>query len=123
MKKILVIEDELAICDLLATMLRKKGYEVILAGNGKDGLARFRAERPDLTVLDLKMPPAMDGLTVLKKLHAADPKTPVVVLTGTDIEESEEQLLALGAAALIRKEVSLHRLGDTLKRLLHPHMI
>ena len=60
MAKILVIDDEPGIRDLLDTLLRRKGYDVVLAESGQKGLDLFRRERPDVIVLDLKMP-GMDG--------------------------------------------------------------
>ena len=56
MAKILVIDDELGIRNLLDTLLRRKGYDVILADGGRKGLELFRREHPDVVVLDLKMP-------------------------------------------------------------------
>jgi len=64
MAKILVIDDEQGIRDLLDTLLRRKGYDVVLAESGQKGLALFRRERPDVVVFDLKIP-GMDGLAVL----------------------------------------------------------
>jgi CheY-like chemotaxis protein len=64
MAKILVIDDEEGIRNLLDTLLRLKGYDVVLVASGRKGLELFRRERPDVVVLDLKMP-GMDGITVL----------------------------------------------------------
>ena len=81
MSKILVIDDEQGIRNLLDTLLSRKGYEVILASNGQKGLELFRRERPDVVVLDLKMP-EMNGLTVLQQVRQLNPVQPVVILTG-----------------------------------------
>lgn len=121
MEKILVIDDEPGIRGLLATVLERKGYAVVLADSGRKGLDLFRRERPDLIVLDLKMPD-IDGITVLQDIRGMDVETPVVILTGASTENAEKQARELGAAAVIEKEFSLHRLGDTLRRVLsHPH--
>ena len=116
-KKILVIDDEPGIRGLLAMMLERKGYAVLLAEDGRKGLDLFRRERPDLIVLDLKMP-EMDGITVLQDIRAVTEETPVVILTGGGTDQPEKQARELGAAAFIEKEFSLHRLGETLLRLL-----
>ena len=79
MAKVLVIDDEPGIRDLLDTLLRRKGYDVIVAESGQKGLECFRRARPDVLVLDLKMP-GMDGLTVLQQVRSLDPKTPVIIL-------------------------------------------
>ncbi len=117
MAKILVIDDEQCIRTLLETLLSRKGYEVMLASSGQNGLEVFRREHPDAVVLDLKMP-VMDGLTVLKEIRRIDSRRPVIVLTGAATPEMEQQANALGASAFVEKEFSLHRLGDSLKRLL-----
>jgi DNA-binding response OmpR family regulator len=117
MAKILLIDDELSIRGLLATLLERKGHTVLLADSGRKGLMLYKQERPDAIVLDLKMP-EMDGLAVLRELRAAGMDKPVIILTGAGNEESESQARLLGAAAFIEKQFSLHELGDTLKRLL-----
>ena len=117
MAKILVIDDEPGIRDLLDTLLRRKGYDVVLAENGWKGLELFRRERPDVIVLDLKMP-EMDGLTVLQQVRSLDPKTPVIILTGAGTAETEQRVRAMGVTEYVEKEFSLHLLGDSLKRLL-----
>jgi len=117
MAKILVIDDEQGIRHLLDTLLRRKGYDVVLADGGQKGLELFRRERPDVVVLDLKMP-EMDGLTVLRQIHSLDPKKPIIILTGARTPEVEQQVRALGVREFVEKEFSLHRLGDALKRLL-----
>ena len=117
MAKILVIDDEPGIRELLDTLLRRKGYDVVLAESGQKGLELFHQERPDVIVLDLKMP-GMDGLTVLQQVRSLDPRKPVIVLTGAGTAEAEQQVRALGVTEYVEKEFSLHLLGDALKRLL-----
>jgi two-component system, response regulator, stage 0 sporulation protein F len=95
MAKILVIDDEEGIRDLLDTLLRRKGYDVILAANGPKGLELFRRERPHVVVLDLKMP-GMDGLSVLHELRKMNHTQPVIILTGAGTPEMEQQVGALG---------------------------
>lgn len=117
MAKLLVIDDEEGIRNLLGTILRRKGYDVVLADGGPNGLELFRRERPDGVVLDLKMP-EMDGVTVLQQIRSINPDQPVIILTGAGTPEREQQVRALGVTEFIEKEFSLHRLGDALKRLL-----
>ena len=117
MVKILVIDDEESIRGLLDILLRRKGYDVVLAANGQKGLEAFRRERPDVVVLDLKMP-GMNGLAVLQELHRLHSTQPVIILTGAGTPEMEQQVMALGATDFVEKEFSLHGLGNALKRLL-----
>jgi two-component system, chemotaxis family, chemotaxis protein CheY len=117
MAKILVIDDEQGIRHLLDTLLSRKGYDVVLADGGAKGLEIFRRERPDVVVLDLKMP-EMDGITVLQQIRSLNSDQPVIILTGAGTPEREQQVRALGVTEFVEKEFSLHRLGDALKRLL-----
>jgi diguanylate cyclase (GGDEF)-like protein len=80
-EKILVIDDEPDILDLLATALRGEGYAVVTAGDGEDGIARFREEHPDLIVTDVKMP-RKSGLDVLQTIREAGADVDVIILTG-----------------------------------------
>ena len=117
MAKLLVIDDEEGIRNLLDILLRRKGYDVVLADGGRKGLELLRREHPDVVVLDLKMP-EMDGITVLREIRSFDPKKPVIILTGAATPGMEQQVLALGVTEFVEKEFSLHRLGDALKRVL-----
>ena len=118
MAKILVIDDEPSIRDLLDTLLCRKGYDVVLAESGRKGLEVFRREHPDVVVLDIKMP-GMDGITVLQQVRSLNPSQPVIILTGAGSPETEQQVRALGVTEFVEKEFSLHRLGESLKRLLN----
>ena len=82
MAKILVVDDDKDIVDIIRYAVSKDKHEVLEALNGKEGLARAAAEKPDLIILDIMMP-EMDGLTVSTRL-AAEPATkniPVIILT------------------------------------------
>ena len=120
MAKVLVIDDEQGIRDILDTILGRKGYDVLLANGGRKGLELFRRERPEVVVLDLKMP-EMDGIAVLQQIRHLNPGQPVIILTGADIPSMEEQLRTYGVSEYVEKEFSLHRLGDALKRVLANH--
>lgn len=91
MAKVLVIDDEPGIRDLLDTLLNWKGYDVILADGGQKGMEVLRGARPVVVVLDLKMP-GMVGLTVLQQIRHLTPKQPVIILTGAGTPESEQQV-------------------------------
>jgi DNA-binding NtrC family response regulator len=119
MAKILVIDDDQGIRRLLDSLLRRKGYDVVLAENGLKGLELFRREHPDVIVLDLKMP-EMDGLTVLRQIRSVDLKQPVIIFTGAGTPDTEQQIRALSVTEIVEKDVSLDRLEDSLKRLLNP---
>lgn len=115
--KVLVMDDEPNVRTLLDMLLRRKGYDVMLADDGWTGLQLYRQEHPDFILLDLKMP-ELDGVTVLKKIRSVDLKQPVIVLTGATSPETERQVRALGVSEFIVKGFSLDVVEDTLERLL-----
>jgi DNA-binding NtrC family response regulator len=117
MAKLLVIDDEEGIRNLLDILLRRRGHDVVLADGGRKGLELLRRERPDVVVLDLKMP-EMDGITVLQQIRSLNSDQPVIILTGAATPGMEQQVRALGVTEFVEKEFSLHRLGDALKRVL-----
>jgi len=117
MARILVIDDEAGILELLDTVLRRKGHEVVLAERGRKGVQLFQQERPHATILDLTMPD-MDGLAVLRKIRTLDPHAPVTILTGFGTEVRERQAHELGVTEFIPKPFSLHTLGAALDRVL-----
>ena len=85
MKKVLVVDDDVDFCEATKLLLDSKGYEVILAHDGKEGLEKVRAGRPDLVILDVMMP-EMNGYDVCVVLKADGElrKTPVILLTAVD---------------------------------------
>jgi len=117
MTKILVIDDDASDRDLLAAVLTKRGYEVILADNGGTGLMLCHRRTPDAVVLDLNMP-GIDGRSILRQLRILHPTLPVVVFSGFGTEEVEQEMLNQGATAFIQKAFSLHQLGSALQEVL-----
>ena len=80
--KVLTIDDDPAMTDLLGLLLRSHGLEVIVANDGERGLAMARSENPDLIVLDLTMP-GMDGWQICKMIRT-ESKVPIVILSALD---------------------------------------
>src|SRR2546430_1526770 len=80
MATILVVDDEVVFCELLKTLLKGHGHDVLTANNGRQALELFKQHRPRFTMLDLRMP-QMDGLEVLKHIRAIDTKAAVMILT------------------------------------------
>ena len=109
-KKILVVDDERDIVDLVGYNLTKEGYDVFFAYNGKDALDKI-PQRPDLVILDVMMP-VLDGFETCKRLKS-DPATsgiPVVFLTASSSEVDEVLGLELGADDYIQKPISPRKL-------------
>jgi DNA-binding response OmpR family regulator len=80
MKKLLFADDEESIRLLYKEEFEEKGYEVILASNGQEALEKFAEKKPDLLVIDIKMP-GMDGIEVLKKIRELSRQVPVILCT------------------------------------------
>jgi len=119
MVKILVIDDDAQDRGLIGAVLRERGYEVILAENGRTGLMSCHRQHIDAVVLDLRMP-ELDGRSVLQQLRTLYPSLPVVVFSGEGTEEAEEDVLNRGATAFIQKAFSLEHLGLALQEVLPP---
>jgi len=68
MKKILIVEDEIDLCDIIADQFKRESFDVLVARDGEEGLEMALKHHPDITLLDIVMP-KMDGLTMLKKLR------------------------------------------------------
>ena len=114
-KKILIIDDEQEICEMLYTFLIPHNYKVFLAFNGQMGLEYFEEIKPDIVLLDLKMPD-IDGLEVLKIIRKVS-QTPVVIITGNPQDVSEIYLADLKIEGYIEKPISLKIVLNTLKYL------
>ena len=99
--KVLIVEDDKNISDLLQLYLQKEGYTVVAAADGGDGLAKFRAESPDLVLLDLMMP-VMDGWSVCKSIRS-ESQIPVIMLTAKGETDDKVQGLRTGADDYITK--------------------
>jgi len=79
--KLLLIDDEAPVREILGLSLRSEGYEVMTAASGKEGIEIFRRENPPIVLTDIKMP-GMDGIEVLKKIKQINPETEVIIITG-----------------------------------------
>lgn len=120
-KKILFIEDEPSLQEVLTSALKKRGFEVEGALDGASGLALARSLKPDLVLLDLILP-KMDGFEVLEKIKQ-DPaikETPVIVLTNLENDQDVERVLALGAFNyLVKANYSLDNIIQKIEEAIH----
>ena len=94
-EKILVVDDDANICELLRLYLTKEGYQVTVANDGEEGLEKFNAVKPDMVLLDVMMP-RMDGLEVCRRIRKAG-NTPVMMLTAKG--ETFDKVLGLELGA------------------------
>ena len=104
--QVLVVEDERRMADLLRQGLEEEGHSVIVAGDGKEGLAMAESHPFDIIVLDVMLP-GMDGFSVASKLRAARNQTPILMLTARDTPADMIAGLNLGADDYLVKPFSL----------------
>ena len=116
MPRILVVDDDKGIIELLSMALVEAGFEVDTAEDGAKGWARFSEQRPDLVVLDVLMP-ELDGLEVCRRIRAVAP-TPVVMLTSRNQEIDVLLGLDVGADDYVTKPFSVRELVARLKAAL-----
>jgi len=115
-KKILIIDDEQEMCEMLYAFLIPHNYKVFLAFNGQMGLEYFETIKPDLVLLDLKMPD-IDGVEVLKIIRKIS-NTPIIIITGHPQDVSEIHLTGLKIEGYIEKPIRLKDVLNTLKHLI-----
>lgn len=112
-KKVLVVDDEKPISDIIKFNLEKEGYEVVVAYDGEEALQKVESESPDLIVLDLMLP-KIDGLEVAKQVRAKR-STPIIMVTAKDSELDKVLGLELGADDYVTKPFSNRELVARVK--------
>lgn len=110
---VLIIDNEPALLDVLADNLQHKGFEVYVAVDGERGLALIERERPDVVLLDLRMP-RLDGLAVLREIRRLHATLPVFVMSADVSPESAEKALRAGADDFVAKPIDLDELERSL---------
>ena len=113
MHRILVVDDEQPVREILNTFLTRQGYLVEEAEDGKQALSILDQSQPDLVLLDIAMP-KMNGLEVLDWINQRYPDVCVIMLTGLDQNEIGRQAMNLGATDYLVKPVSLDQLKTNL---------
>ena len=108
-KKILIVDDEPSIQDLLVFNLEKEGYKTITASDGEEGVSLALSQNPDLILLDVMLPKA-DGLTVCKRIRQTLSKTPIIMLSAKGEEIDKILGLEIGADDYMTKPFSVREL-------------
>ena len=120
MKKILIIEDEKTLSDVLKNKLTSEGFEVALAGDGQEGLTKIKEFEPDLILLDIMMP-KLDGYQVLEKIKedTTMPKVPVVIISNSGQPVEIDRALQLGAKDyLVKAQFTPEEVMEKVKKFL-----
>lgn len=117
MSKILLVEDEADLALIVADTLRGQGYEVLTAGNGIDGLDKFKTCGADIVVADVMMP-EMDGFTMARAIRKTSPTVPLLFLTAKSTIDDVEKGFEIGANDYLKKPFELRELIVRIKALL-----
>ena len=117
MSKILIADDERAICDAFSRLIEMEGHQPLTASNGKNALKIIREQQPDAVFMDVKMP-GMGGLEALTQLQQENIKIPVVIMTAYGTMETAMEAVRKGAFDYLGKPVELSRARQLLKQML-----
>ncbi len=104
-KKVLVVDDEPSVCEVLKEFLESNGYRVDVAYSGDEAIASYQKERHDVILLDVRMP-GKDGLETLREIRAFDSSAIVIMVTAVHKESVVRQALEDGAADYITKPIN-----------------
>ncbi|QOG05323.1 response regulator [Aureimonas sp. OT7] len=118
MTRILLVEDHEEIWDFLSRRLQRKGYEVILAHDGQDGIDKARITNPDIILLDMNLP-VVDGWTAARTIRAdaSLPRMPIIALTAHAMSGDREKTIAAGCDDYHAKPVDFARLLGQIEAL------
>jgi len=109
MKKMLVVDDEVEICEFLKIFFEERGFKVQTANSGEEAIQAVTNIKPDVVLLDIHMP-GTDGLTVLREIKKKQPNLKVIMVTAIETNEKIEEAMRLGADNYITKPLSLEYL-------------
>ena len=121
--RILVIDDDRIILEMLNLALGKADYEVIPASDGEEGLRQFREQHPDLVIADIAMP-GIDGYQVvsqIREIERGEKRTPVIILTAHEQSVMRAYAEELGADMYLTKPVTPRQLVEHIKKLIAEH--
>lgn len=110
---VLVVDDQPGVRQLLGIIIKEAGYQVRDAQNGKEAVDIVKMWKPDLVIMDIKMP-VMDGVKALEKIKLLSPDLPVVMMTAYGSEEVLEDLQKKGAAMCLTKPFDIDFIKDLL---------
>ncbi len=119
---VLIVDDEKTIRDSCSQILKKEGYKVRIAGEGREGLLAFKEELFHVVILDLKLP-EMDGMEVLARIKEESPETPVIIITGYASIESAVEAIKKGAFEYLTKPFTPEELRVSIKKAIESRKI
>lgn len=111
---VLIVDDEVALANTLAQRLQMRDLKVETAYDGAEALSKLKVDKPDVIVLDLRMP-GMHGMEVLREIKKACPEIQVIVLTGHGSDKDEEEVKKLGGFDFLNKPADIETLAHRIK--------
>ncbi len=117
-KKILVVEDDILLQEMMKELLQANGFDVVIATNGREGLEVARTQKPDFIFADLMMP-ELDGIQLTKELKANESTTniPIVLASGLGFNKEAKEAIRAGAADFISKPYKAHEILEKIKQI------
>ena len=119
--QVMVVDDDLSMCNFLRAFLAQRGYQAITLGSAEEAVKRYHAERPAAVILDVVMPGEMDGLAALAAFKKIDRDVPVIVLSGQGRTTTVVQAMKLGASDFVSKPFDETDLEVPLTNALRQH--
>jgi two-component system response regulator AtoC len=121
--QVMVVDDDLSMCNFLRAFLSERGYHAVTLGSAEEAVKRYHAERPAAVILDVVMPGDMDGLAALAAFKKIDRDVPVIVLSGQGRTTTVVQAMKLGASDFVNKPFDETDLEVPLTNALRQHQL
>jgi len=115
MQKLLVVDDEIDVCDFVKNFFEDRGFKVLYALNGTEAVSIVQRERPDLILLDIKMK-GIDGIAALRQIREAFNAAKVIMVTALDDQDKVQESYKYGAMDYITKPLILENLEETVAK-------
>ena len=112
--KLLIVDDEIEICEFLKSFFEERDYEVVTATSGTEAIEMVEKMKPSVVLLDIKMP-GMSGIQALEAIKQKFPRTKVIMVTAIETRDKIEECLRLGADNYITKPLSLEYLENDVR--------
>ncbi|MBN2532304.1 MAG: response regulator [Spirochaetales bacterium] len=120
--RILVVDDEEILRNLIVKFMKKEGYEPIEASDGKSAIELYRITNPQVVLSDVRMP-GMDGITLLQKVKSIDPQAIFILMTGYGDEETVLEALRAGATNFFKKPFNFKEVSDVINSVIRHKMM
>ena len=117
LKRVLVVDDEPDICDMLREILEMEGFEVETATRSENAFALVRENPPDIAVLDVLLKDDINGVEIFKKIKNLSPDTKTIMMTAFSVQELLDEAIAQGAVAALSKPLALESFIQMLDEL------